>query len=196
MNVPPLALAFFSATLAAQANPSPQPPATAIMALRPCDAGELSPATDGENGSFNGMSHSGTLVILRNIGTTACSVPAIPQLTLLASNNKPLAATPELPGTRFLHPGPVVLPVPVAPGAEVTATVRWVAGPVYSDNLCLDVQTLDITIAGRHLHTPLGAHLCGERAKGVTFELTRFATDPVYKPNPTPQLAGTAPISR
>ncbi len=168
-----------------------QPPARTVMALRPCTAVDLSPAADNENGAFDATSHSGTLVVLRNLSPTACSVPGIPQLTLLDAASKPLSATPELPGARFLHPGPVVLPVPVAPGAEVTATMRWVSGAVYTDNLCLDARSLAITIAGQKLRTDLTAHLCGERAKGVSFELSRFATDPVYKPAPTPQLASS-----
>lgn len=183
-----LALSLFSATLVAQTQ---QPPATALISLRPCTATDLSPATDAENGAFNGMSHSGTLVVLRNLSPTACSIPAIPRLTLLDAQGKLLPSTPELPGARFLHPGPVVLPIPVAPGAEVTATMRWVSGPVYTDNLCLDPTTLDIAIGTQHLQTPLTAHLCGERAKGVSYELSRFATDPVYKPQPATQLAHT-----
>ena len=160
------------------------------MSLRRCTADDLSPATDEENGAFHATSHSGTLIVLRNLGPTACSVPAIPQLTLSDAGHKPLPATPELPGSRFMHPGPVVLPIPLAPGAEVTATMRWVSGEVYTDTLCLDAQYLDITISGRPLHTALNAHLCGERTKGVSYELSRFSTDPVYKGN-----AGT-PLTR
>ena len=189
MNARPLllsALALFCLVATAQ-----QPPTT-IMNLRLCEATDLSPATDAENGSFNGMSHSGTLVVLRNLSPTPCAVLGIPQLTLLDSAGKSLPAAPQLPGARFMHPGPVILPIPVAPGAEVTATMLWVAGPVYADNLCLDAQVLEITIAGKPLRTPLAAHLCGERAKGVSYELSHFATDPVYKPNPTPQLASAA----
>lgn len=183
MHAQALALALISATLAA---PSSQPTGRATIHLRPCEATDLSHATDSENGAFNGMSHSGTLVILRNLSPTACSVPAIPQLTLIDSSNKPLPATPQLPGARFMHPGPVVLPIPLAPGAELTATLRWVSGPVYTDNLCLDATSLDITVAGTKLRTRLLAHLCGERTTGVSYQLSRFSTDPFYKPKKTP----------
>ena len=88
--------------------------AGARLAAPPCKASDLSLGTDDENGSFNGMSHLGTLLVLRNLSTTACSVPARPEISFLdASKSKasPLPIKLEIPGAKFMHPGPVMLPV-------------------------------------------------------------------------------------
>lgn len=153
--------------------------------VRMCAATDLSLATDAENGNFNGMSHSGTLVVLRNLSPTACRVPATPQLTF-ADKSGPLQAKAQMPG--FLRPGmghgPVVLPVIVPAGAEVTSTLRWVSGEVYDKNTCFTSTQLSVTIVGKLQTVPFSAHLCGDAASGgVTYQQTRFATDPVYTPD-------------
>lgn len=80
--------------------------------------------------------------------------------------------------------GPVVLPVIVPAGAEVTSSLRWVSGEVYSKNTCITPTQLTVTIDGKQQATALSAHLCGDAANGgVTYQQTRFATDPVYTPD-------------
>ena len=142
-----------------------------------CKASQLSLGTDAENGNFNGMSHSGTLLVLRNISSTACRVPGTPELSFFDAKH-PLAAKAELPGGKFMHPGPVVVPVVVAAGAEVTATLRWVSGPVYSHSICLDPTRLSLTLGEGQLSTPIAAHLCGDRADGVSYDLSHFTARP------------------
>ncbi len=146
--------------------------------------GDLSLSTDDENGSFNGMSHSGTLVVLRNLSSRACRISAIPQIEFFDKSG-PLKAKGQMPG--FTRPGlghgPVVLPVIVAAGAELTSSLRWVSGPVYDQNTCITPTTLSVTVGDSRQTTPLGAHLCGDAAHGgITFEQNRFAPDPVYVP--------------
>lgn len=143
----------------------------------PCSAGQLSLAQDPENGAFDGMSHSGTLLVLRNFGTAPCSVPAFPRLTF-SDEKGPLAATATVKGAQFLHPGPVALPLTVAPGAELSTSLRWVSGEVFDQSVCIAPTHLRAELPGGAQTIPFAGRLCGDRAKGVTYEMTRWAPDP------------------
>jgi hypothetical protein len=159
--------------------------ATALAASVPaCTASQLSLALDGENGSFTGMSHDGMLLVLRNLGENACSVPAFPSLIFRDAAGAQLAITREIPGARGMHPGPVVLPAIIAPEAEVTAMLRWVAGDVYDHGVCLKPATLSVNIGGEELTAGISAQLCGRSARTVTYTSTRLHPDPVYKSAP------------
>ena len=126
-----------------------------------CTSSQISAATDAENGNFDGMSHSGTLLVLRNIGPTACSVAGFPQLTFMDAAGKALAIGREVP--KGMHPGPVIVPVTVVPGAEVTATLRWVSGDVYSPRgECFAAASVSVKI-GDGMQT---AKLGGESVRG------------------------------
>ena len=145
-----------------------------------CSAAQLSAAVDGENGNFDGMSHSGTLLVLRNISPTACSVAGYPALTFMDAAGKTLAIAREVP--KGMHPGPVVLPVRVVPGAEVTATLKWVSGDVFSNGgdaagECFAVASVAVKIGDGTQSADLQAHVCGLKGK-VTYTMTRMAVDP------------------
>ncbi|MEO6804446.1 MAG: DUF4232 domain-containing protein [Granulicella sp.] len=157
--------------------------ATASAAtVRPCTANQLSLALDGENGNFTGMSHDGTLLVLRNLSPDACTIPAFPMLIFRDAGGAQLPITREILGMRGMHPGPVVLPAIIAPDAEVTATLRWVAGDVYNHGVCVKPATLSINIDGTEQTTKFGGQLCGKFAAAITFTSTRLQPDPVYKP--------------
>lgn len=140
-----------------------------------CKSSQMSIATDGKNGDFDGMSHSGALLVLRNISETACQVEAIPRITF-ANSKGTLEAAAELPGTRFMHPGPVVLPITVEAGAEVTSTLRWVSGEVFDKSVCIDPTKLSVEMNGKAQTTVFAGHMCGNKPKGVVYQMTRFAT--------------------
>lgn len=175
-----LALAFIAPAQTPATQPQRTLPIALIRRLAACTADQLLVSTDGEDGDFNGMSQSGTLIILRNNGAEACRLLPLARATLLDKDGKPLGPfATAVPGARGMHPGPVVLPVAVAAGAELTATMRWVSGPVYDDTVCLDPFTLVLSLGELTLKTPLEGHLCGDRTKGVFANLSRFAPDPV-----------------
>ncbi|MGI4853691.1 MAG: DUF4232 domain-containing protein [Janthinobacterium lividum] len=144
-----------------------------------CKPSDLSLGTDAENGSFNGMSHSGTLLVLRNLSPAPCRVPQRPTITFM-DGAKPLDVKLSIPGARFMHPGPVLVPVVVAPGAEVTSQLRWVSGEVYSHSLCVSPTAIAVKIGDETQQAALGAHMCGEQVTSISFEATPFAADPTY----------------
>ena len=165
----------------AQAKPNAGP-VGANPAIRMCAADDLSLGTDDENGSFNGMSHSGTLLVLRNLSPTACRVPQRPDIRFLDDANKSLPVTLEIAGAKFMHPGPVLVPVVVAPEAEVTAKLRWVSGEVYDQSVCANPAALAVTVQGGKQQVPFKARICGDKTKSITFSATPFAVDPQFKP--------------
>lgn len=150
-----------------------------------CKLNQLTLSTDGEDGNFNGMQHGGTLLVLRNISETACQVDAIPKITF--SNAKhalnPKAemedTAPMRPSSHpGLHPGPMVPPVTVPGGAEVTSTLGWTSGPAFVHNVCIDPKTIAVEVGGETTTQAFDAHMCGEAGKGVIYHMTRFKTDP------------------
>jgi hypothetical protein len=178
--------------------------ATAAMAQRaaeksvrepkPCPASWLSLALDPENGTFNGMSHSGTLLVLRNLGPKACTVPALPTLRFEDAHHHPLDVARQAPVG--MHPGPVMLPVVVPSGAELTAKLRWVDGDVFGDSSGSGssaspayLQVLlpehasgktDRDDRARNLNTAFQGTLFGPKGKQPEYTQTPLRRDPVW----------------
>ena len=81
-----------------------------------------------------------------------------------------------------MHPGPVVLPVVLAVGAEATAPLRWVSGEVYSPSRCYTPTTAALTLEladprAAVLTAPFQGRICGP-ARGSRFEQPPLRLDP------------------
>lgn len=151
--------------------------ATGPGARPACRTDQLSLGFDGEGGAFNGMSHSGALLVVRNIGASACTLPGLPLLAFRDAAGRALPIGRAVPVG--MHPGPVVLPVAIAPGAEVTAPLRWVSGAVYDRSRCFDTATAVLAIGRARIGTAIRAHICGRAQAEATF------TQPPLRPDPT-----------
>jgi len=143
------------------ANPTP-------AAANTCRASQLGFSVDSGDGQFNGMSHSGTMLIVRNTGTAACTLPAQPQPVLTDADRRPLdiiaqASTAPAPST-----------IRLAPGAAVESEMRWVSGNVYEDGHCESPALIDLAIGGEKVSTAFIGHLCGASGKPSTYTLTPF----------------------
>jgi hypothetical protein len=145
-----------------------------------CDPDQLSFAVDRENGQFDGMSHSGTLLVLRNLGSQACSVPARPEISFLDNGHNALPVS--LGQTPGMHPGPVILPVVVPPGAELTSEARWVSSDAYGANNCVSPEFIALAIGPRTLVAPLSTHICGPAGQHPSYTVTLLRRDPPYEP--------------
>jgi hypothetical protein len=139
-----------------------------------CTAAQLSLSTGGNPGDFNGMSHSGTLLVVRNKGRRACTLSGLPQLSFRDAWGRAVPIARKVPVG--MHPGPVVLPIRLAPGAVANTALRWVSGPVYDNSRCYKVAS--IALAGRQL--PLVVQICGEAGKpaGIDQSSLRSGTSP------------------
>lgn len=143
----------------------------------PCTAHEVTLKPGASNGDFNGMSHSGTYLVLTNRSRNACSIPGLPELTFLDANG-PVKTEADLAGAKFMHPGPVVLPILLQPKQSITTSARWVSGPVYSDNLCYKLTGVILALREGGAHMALAGEMCGERNKGVHYDLQRYGSNP------------------
>ena len=142
----------------------------------PCTAREVTLKPGGDNSTFNGMSHSGTYLILTNRSRNACSVPGVPELTFLDANG-PVKTEEDLPGAQFMHPGPQVLPIVLQPKQSITTGARWVSGSVFQDNLCYKLTGVTLALREGAAHMPLSGQMCGDRSKGVHYDLQRYGAN-------------------
>ncbi|WP_419804868.1 DUF4232 domain-containing protein [Terriglobus sp.] len=160
-------VSLFAAPVAAQTSGKD------AMNATPCTARDVTLKPGAGNGNFNGMGHSGTYVILTNSSRYACSVPGLPQLTFLDANG-PVKTEADLPGARFMHPGPQVLPIVLQPKQSITTGARWVDGPVFQDNLCYKLTGVTLALREGGAHMALTGQMCGERSRGVHYDLQRY----------------------
>ena len=135
-------------------------PAQAISAHKKnrCEARQLEAYFDNRNGLLDGMSQRGTLLVLYNKGARACQLDALPALWFEGANGQRLPVERRAP--RGMHPGPVLLPVTLAPGAEVATLLRWVSGAAYPGGNCLTPNTAVLELPEEVLRLPFGLPMC------------------------------------
>ncbi len=155
--------------------------AQAAPAVLPQCQGQFSISFDGENGSFNGMSHSGVLLVLRNLGPGACRTPGLAVLLMKDAAGRTLPFARETPPG--MHPGPVVSPVGVAAGAEATAALYWVSAPVYETSRCATPARLVVKTGPDAVTLPWPAgQVCGPAGKPIPYREAVLRTDPTLAP--------------
>lgn len=140
-------------------------------AAPPCETSQVSLSLDGGDGRFNGMSHSGTSLLLSNSGTVDCVVPARPQLRFSDPDGKVLdttAGAPTAPQT------PDLSSLTLAPGTTLTSDLRWISGDVFDHGQCVSPATLTLTLGNQTISTTFAGHLCGEAGKPINYELESF----------------------
>lgn len=165
---------IISLAIAALAASSSLLPSSARV-LPACQASQISIAFDGENGNFSGMSHDGTLLVVRNIGVSACRVPALPELRFEDAAHRALSIVRQVP--KGMHPGPALLPVGIAPGAEATAELRWVSGDVYDGHHCVTTATAIVQIGTDTYQQAFSGQFCSAANTPATFTQTWLKTD-------------------
>ena len=168
---------FFLPLLAlVAAGPQVQPPAV-VARLPACTADQLSIALDGEGGAFDGMSHSGALLVVRNVGPAACRVEGLPALSFRDASGAVLDVGRRPP--IGMHPGPVILPVGLAPGAEATSALRWVSGDAWGGGRCRRVASARLAIGGQSLAVAFAATICSPAGRPAQVEQPVLRVDPV-----------------
>ena len=145
------------------------------MATAACRPAALELKLDAGDGQFSGMSHSGVLVILRNRGTRACLVPGLPRVDALDSRGTALPVSRSAPVG--MHPGPVVIPVRIAPRTVVSTPLYWVTGPVFTHSRCFSPARLRVTAGAAVMQAPwAGGQVCGAAGSDASFR------QPVLRP--------------
>ena len=144
------------------------------MRTQPCTQSNVSVAFDDANGRFNGKTESGGLLVIRNFGDQPCTVLPRPAFRFEDKDSNPLDLTWAAP--RFMHPGPVMIPIIIPPGAEVTGHMQWVSSPSDLSLSCVRSAIMEVKLDGdTGPRIPFGHDLCGK-----TFTLEPLHPDPVY----------------
>lgn len=143
---------ILAAMLAMQAVPDAGAPTPS------CRAAQLRLSIDDRAGDFNGMSHSGTQLSIRNVGSD-CTLAALPKVTFRDRRGRALAAVRRAPPG--MHPGPVMIPVRIGGGHRATIDLRWVSGPVYPHSRSIRAAGVGVQVGAGVLRAPLRAVLYG-----------------------------------
>lgn len=139
--------------------PPPSPPA--------CHAGQLRLSASRDDGAFDGMSHSGVELVIRNRGAD-CVLAALPRVELRDAGGRTAPAMRRAPPG--LHPGPQATPVRLAAGGRAAIDLRWVSGPVYPANRRVAAASVSVRIGRARLTAPLAAVLYGPAGRAVPFD--------------------------
>lgn len=136
-----------------------------------CRQSQLRLTTDAMDGEFNGMSHAGVRLLIRNVGPD-CTLPALPSIRLRDARGRVLPAARRAPVG--MHPGPVMVPVRLAAGHRARADLRWVSGAVFTRSRSVRSAAVTVTFGAATVRAPLKAVLYGEVGAPVAFEQTPF----------------------
>ena len=157
-------LFFVTAAAYAQAGSS-------AMSTPRCMQTQVSVSFDNANGRFTGKTETGGLLVIRNFSGKPCTVLPKPEFRFEDSAGKPLGLTWEAP--KFMHPGPVMIPVVIPPGAEVTGMMRWAYGSGDRSVKCMRTVVMEVVLEGGGARVPFSQEFCGS-----TFTLENLHVDP------------------
>jgi hypothetical protein len=141
--------------------------------LPSCRAEQLTLALDAGNGRFDGMSHSGTSLLLRNAGPHACTVPAHPSLQFGDADGHATDIVVQAATTTQAKRQPAS--VIIAPGDRVGSDLRWVSGNVYENGHCEAPTRIRLVLDGGAVSAAFAGHLCGAGGKPSFVTMTPFA---------------------
>jgi hypothetical protein len=161
--------------LAASAQASPVQSASGLLS---CTVAQLSLTFDDEGGNFQGMSQSGTLLVLRNTGPQTCTVPGRPSLAFEDATQQKLSISLAIPSG--MHPGPVILPVAIPSGAEATGELHWVSGEVFDNSRCFTPVSAAISFGTDVLRAPFTGRFCAPSGQDAKYRFDYLKRDPVY----------------
>lgn len=133
----------------------------------PCRMAQLRLSLDGRHGDFNGMSHSGTEISIRNMGPD-CMLPALPRIEFRDARGRTLPV--ERKASRGIDRGPVIAAVRVHGRHRAATALRWVSGPVYPRSRAVRTATVTVRLGTAALRAPLVAVLYGPAGKPITFD--------------------------
>lgn len=134
------------------------------MTILPCERASISLHTDDHDGQYDGMSQSGTSLVLYNRGKVACILSPLPALAF--SDTEHRLVTAERRAVRGMNPGPVLLPVVVPAGKDLQILLRWVDSDAFNGGNCIRPAFVSLSLAGGTLTVPFNRMMCA--AKGQT----------------------------
>jgi membrane-bound inhibitor of C-type lysozyme len=121
------------------------------------------------------MSHSGTSLVLRNTGTSTCTIPVQPLPDFTGANKQALNITAQSSPDSLRASTTVAL----APGATVTSDMRWVSGDVYDHGHCESPAIITLRVGKQTVATDFTGQLCGPGGEPPAYTLTPFQSTAV-----------------
>ncbi|MEA2260371.1 MAG: hypothetical protein QOH35_2825 [Acidobacteriaceae bacterium] len=79
-----------------------------------------------------------------------------------------------------MHPGPVIPPVVIPVGAEVTSQMRWVSSDAFGASNSISPAYITFSVGGDRLRLKFTGQLFGPAGKQPTYSVTLFKRDPEY----------------
>ncbi|WP_415466366.1 DUF4232 domain-containing protein [Acetobacter persici] len=153
---------------------APSPPAGQVPACLPA---QMDVTLDSRNGAFDGMSQSGTALVVKNTGPAACIMPPVPlvQFEDAAGKKLPAFRRESVPSRR---PGPHgasarqhVVPVRMEARAIREATLHWVSGEVFDDSHnCVRPAQLVLKVGQREKKVPFKGQICAAAGSPQSFD--------------------------
>lgn len=134
------------------------------LSILPCEASDIVVHTDDRGGLYDGMSQSGTVLVLHNTGPGACMLPPRPVLTFSDAAHHPMPV--ERRTVRGMNPGPVLPPVIVPADGELQILLRWVSSDAFDGGNCIRPALVSLDLTGGSLSVPFDRQMCA--AKGST----------------------------
>ncbi len=111
---------------------------------------------------------------LRNAGPASCLVSPLPDVAVLDAQGRRLDVARTVPGTRFMHPGPVVPPLTLAPNAAVRASLHWDRVPRHVSDACHPLSSVGVSTAQGTVSAAVSGVLCGPGSGPADLAVTRF----------------------
>lgn len=133
-----------------------------VMPILPCESSDITVHTDDHGGQYDGMSQSGTTLVLHNTGSRTCMLQPQPVLTFSDAEHHPMAV--ERRPVRGMNPGPVLPPVIVPADRELLILLRWVSSDAFDGGNCIRPATVSLSLRGGTLTLPFDHQMCA--AKG------------------------------
>jgi len=151
----------------------------------PCSVAGLAISLDDQGGAFNGMSHSGTRLTMRNTGSAPCRLPRFSPVVFrdAKGNMLPIASTDTRQARQGVirEPGALLgaLTLTLLPGRSAWTTLRWVSGNVYDHGRCVRPATIELRLRpGDPADVRFEGTLCGEKQKPVLVDQSPFELAP------------------
>lgn len=132
--------------------------AIALSAAHSCTKEQLSVSLDDRDGFYNGMSQSGTEMLLKNTASVVCSVSALP--VLIFSDNLHRVLSVQQKYSRVMSPGSVLLPVNIEAGEKVRIPLRWVSGEVFEHTHCFRLEFISLKLPDGDLRLSFNRMMC------------------------------------
>ncbi len=137
-----------------------------------CHAGNISLKLDDRNGEFDGMSQSGTVLVVRNTSNVTCMFGVLPKVTFVDASDHPLSTERRI--SKWMHPGPVLIPVQLDAGKEAESRLHWVASNVFDSGHCIRPARLLLRLEEQSLYAPFGRMMCVPKGSNAFFDQQPF----------------------